>query len=122
MERIIRNEIVSHMKSNNLFAEERHGFIAGNSCTTQLLEFMEEITEALDRRDDVDVIYLDFAKAFDKVPHQRLLAKPTSRSGTSCPVDSNVFCGELRLLRLGASNKWNSTGQYTRPCALPHLH
>ena len=36
---------------------------------------MEEITEALDRGDDVDVIYLDFAKAFDKVPHQRLLAK-----------------------------------------------
>ena len=75
MERIIRNEIVSHMESNNLFVEEQHGFIAGKSCTTQLLEFMEEITEALDRGDDVDVIYLDFAKAFDKVPHQRLLAK-----------------------------------------------
>ena len=75
MERINRNEIVSHMESNNLFAEEQHGFIAGRSCTTQLLEFMEEITEALDRGDDVDVIYLDFAKAFDKVPHQRLLAK-----------------------------------------------
>ena len=75
MERIIRNEIVSHMESNNLFSEEQHGFIAGRSCTTQLLEFMEEITEAVDRGDDVDVIYLDFAKAFDKVPHQRLLAK-----------------------------------------------
>ena len=75
MERIIRNEIVSHMESNNLFAEEHYGFIAGRSCTTQLLEFMEEITEALDRGDDVDVIYLDFAKAFDKIPHQRLLAK-----------------------------------------------
>ena len=75
MERIIRNEIASHMESSNLFAEEQHGFIAGRSCTTQLLEFMEEIIEALDKGDDVDVIYLDFAKAFDKVPHQRLLAK-----------------------------------------------
>ena len=75
MERIIRNEIVSHMESNNLFVEVQHGFIAGRSCTTQLLEFMEEITETLDRGDNVDVIYLDFAKAFDKVPHQRLLAK-----------------------------------------------
>ena len=75
LERIIRNEIVNHMESNNLFAEEQHGFIAGRSCTTQLLEFMEEITEAIDSGDSVDVIYLDFAKAFDKVPHQRLLAK-----------------------------------------------
>ena len=75
LERIIRNEIVNHMESNNLFAEEQHGFVAGRSCTTQLLEFMEEITEAIDRGDSVDVIYLDFAKAFDKVPHQRLLAK-----------------------------------------------
>ena len=36
---------------------------------------MEEITQAFDRGEDVDVIYLDFAKAFDKVPHQRLLQK-----------------------------------------------
>ena len=72
LERIIKNEMVTHTGSNNLFEEEQHGFITGRSCTSQLLEFMEEIMEALDRRDDVDVIYLDFAK----VPHQRLLAKP----------------------------------------------
>ena len=75
LERIIRNEIVNHMESNNLFAEEQHGFVAGRSCAIQLLEFMEEITEATDRGDSEGVIYLDFAKAFDKVPHQRLLAK-----------------------------------------------
>ena len=75
MERIIRNEIFSHMEPNNLFAEEQHGFIGGRSCTTQLLEFMEVISDAVDRGDDVDNIYLDFAKAFDKVRHQRLLAK-----------------------------------------------
>ena len=75
MERIIGNKIVDHMESNNLFAKEQHGFRAGRSCTTQLLEFMEEVIEAIDRGAGVDVIYLDFAKAFDKVPHKRLLSK-----------------------------------------------
>jgi hypothetical protein len=45
------------------------------SCTTNLLEFMEKITEAADRGEPIDVIYLDFAKAFDKVPRERLLKK-----------------------------------------------
>ena len=38
----------------------------------QLLELMEELTEALDSNEDDDIIYLDFAKAFDNVPHKRL--------------------------------------------------
>ena len=75
MERIIRNMIVDHMESNNLFAKQQHGVRAGRSCTTQLLEFMEEVTEAIDRGEEVDGIYLDFAKAFDKVPHKRLISR-----------------------------------------------
>ena len=75
MERLIRDEIVNHMKQNQLFSKSQHGFLAGRPCTTQLLEFLEDITTALDQGDDVDVIYLDFCKAFDKVPHKRLLKK-----------------------------------------------
>ena len=63
------------MTSNNLFSKAQHGFIAGRSCVTQPLEFMEDITEAIDSGKEVDVIYLDFCKAFDKVPHKRLLMK-----------------------------------------------
>ena len=63
------------MKSNNLFANEQHGFEAGRACSTQLLEFMKGITEAIDIGEEVEVIYLDFAKAFDKVPHKRLPSK-----------------------------------------------
>ena len=63
------------MGTNNLFTDAQHGFISGRSCTTQLLEFMEEITLSLGKGEDVDIIYLDFAKAFDKVPHRRLLKK-----------------------------------------------
>ena len=63
------------MTNNNLFSKAQHGFIAGRSCVTQLLEFMEDITEAIDSGKEVDLIYLDFCKAFDKVPHKRLLIK-----------------------------------------------
>ena len=42
---------------------------------SQLLEFLEDITQAIDNGEDVDVVYLDFCKAFDKVPHKRLLKK-----------------------------------------------
>ena len=61
------------MTRNNFFSSEQHGFIKGKSCTTQLLEFLEDLTEILDEGKDVDVIYLDLCKAFDKVPHRRLL-------------------------------------------------
>lgn len=73
MERIIRNALVDHMNSNAFFNKNQHGFTKGKSCVTQLLEFMEDITAAIDQGKDVDVIYLDFAKAFDKVPHKRLI-------------------------------------------------
>ena len=75
LERIIRNEIVNHMTENNLFTTCQHGFIAGKSCTTQPLEYNEDITQVLDNGNGVDIIYLDFQKAFDKVPHKRLLKK-----------------------------------------------
>ena len=75
LERIIRDKIVNHMTDNNLFAKSQHGFLAGKSCVTQLLEFLEDVTTALDRGEDVDVIYLDLSKAFDRVPHKRLLKR-----------------------------------------------
>ena len=67
--------LVDHMTKNNLFSKSQHGFISGRSCITQLLEFIEDVSEAVVNGEDVDVIYLDFKKAFDKVPHKRLLQK-----------------------------------------------
>src|SRR5215469_16679454 len=55
--------------------DSQHGFTSGRSCLTNLLDFMEEVTEKLDEGIPVDIVYLDFAKAFDKVPHARLLRK-----------------------------------------------
>ena len=52
-----------------------HGFLKARSCLTNLLCFFEEVTKWVDDGSPVDVIYLDFQKAFDKVPHQRLILK-----------------------------------------------
>jgi len=63
------------MLTNSLFSPSQHGFIAGRSCTTQLLTAMDNWTQSLDNGFPVDIIYLDFRKAFDSVPHDRLLVK-----------------------------------------------
>ena len=53
----------------------QHGFLKTRSCLTNFLCFFEEITKWVDDGSPVDVVYLDFKKSFDKVPHQRLLLK-----------------------------------------------
>ena len=53
----------------------QHGFLKARSCLTNVLCFLEEITKWVDEGSPVDIIYLDFQKAFDKVPHQRLKLK-----------------------------------------------
>ena len=55
--------------------DSQHGFTPGKSCLTNLLSFYNKVFEAVDRDENYDVVYLDFSKAFDKVPHQRLLRK-----------------------------------------------
>lgn len=74
-EKITRDKIVKHLEENGLLHKDQHGFRGGRSCTTQLLEVMEIWTKWLDLGLPWDVIYTDFSKAFDSVPHQRLLNK-----------------------------------------------
>ena len=60
---------------HKLINTSQHGFLKARSCLTNLLCFLEEITKWVDDRSPVDVVYLDFQKAFDKVPHKKLLLK-----------------------------------------------
>ena len=52
--------------------DSQHGFTRGYSCLTNRLQFFDEVSSKID---EVDIIYLDFAKAFDKVPYQSLFKK-----------------------------------------------
>ena len=60
------------MVSNQLFTTKQHDFISGRPFTTQLLTPLNDCSESLDKGHFVDVIYLDFCKAFNVVPHVRL--------------------------------------------------
>ena len=75
MESILRDAIVLHLSQNNLIRPSQHGFMARKSCVTNLLEYLEELGNLVDKGHAVDIVYLDFAKAFDKVPHRRLIMK-----------------------------------------------
>jgi hypothetical protein len=75
LESIVRDSIVEHMKENSLYAKCQHGFRSHRSCITQLLEVMEDFTKALDEGEWIDVLYLDFRKAFDSVSHPKLINK-----------------------------------------------
>ena len=75
LETIIRDHMMDFLVKHKLINTSQHGFLKARSCLTNLLCFFEEITKWVDDGSPVDVIYLDFQKAFDKVPHQRLILK-----------------------------------------------
>ena len=74
-ERVIRNSLVVFLEENNVLTSNQHGFRKKRSCLTQLLGHVDNILKSLNSGNEVDVIYLDYAKAFDKVDHNILLAK-----------------------------------------------
>ena len=74
-ERIVRDRLVHFLEQNNLLNSFQHGFRHGHSCLSELLVHFNDILTDLNQGNDVDVIYLDFAKAFDKVDHKVLLKK-----------------------------------------------
>ena len=67
--------MVEALESAGLISKDQHGFTTGKSCSTQLLEIMEIWTKWWDLGLQWDVVYTDFSKAFDSVPHNRLLNK-----------------------------------------------
>ena len=75
LETIIRDHMMDFLIKHKLINPSQHGFLKARSCLTNLLCFFEEITKRVDEGSPVDVIYLDFQKAFDKVPHQRIILK-----------------------------------------------
>ena len=75
LESFIRDSIQDFFENLGLYSKCQHGFRKKKSCTTQLLEVMEDFSKLFDKNENFDVIYLDFKKAFDSVPHHRLVKK-----------------------------------------------
>jgi hypothetical protein len=74
-ERIIVDHVMAYISKFNLISRHQHGFMPKLSTVTNLLEYVDIVSNGLNHGNSVDVIYLDFAKAFDRVPHQRLILK-----------------------------------------------
>ena len=86
MESIVKDNIVRYLNEGQLLIDSQHGFLSGRSCLTNLLEFFDDVTRGLDKGDKIDVVYLDFSKAFDKVPHNKLLNKVAELG-----INGNIF-------------------------------
>ena len=68
MEQIISGAIMDQLKVNEGFTPSQHGFTNGRSCLTNLISVYDKVTCLVDEGKAVDVVYLDFSKAFDTVP------------------------------------------------------
>ena len=75
MEHIVFKHIMTHCEHFDRLTEVQHGFRRQRSCESQLLETVDDLAFHIDQGNQVDVVVLDFRKAFDTVPHQRLLSK-----------------------------------------------
>ena len=70
-ERIIRKHIVEHLTQHDLLSAHQHGFVMKRSYQTSLMESIEDWTTIMDQGCGMEIVYLDFQKAFDSLPHQR---------------------------------------------------
>jgi retron-type reverse transcriptase len=66
---------MKYFLDNNLFSQHQYGFVKNRSVNVQLLKVVDDWSAILDQGSQVGIIYTDFEKAFDKVPHRRLLSK-----------------------------------------------
>ena len=71
LERIVSNDLSNHLFMYNILSRNRHGFLPGRSCTTQISKLYHDWSSILNKRCPlrVDAFFLDWSRAFDKVPH-----------------------------------------------------
>lgn len=110
-EMIIKDALVSHLDKFSLLLDSQHGFRRGRSCLSNLLTFLDQITCWLDNGLGADAIFLDFAKAFDKVPHKRLIEKLHGHGVTGAALEWIKDWLQNRIQRVviqGESSAWRS--------------
>jgi hypothetical protein len=110
LESLIRDDIVQHLKENKLLSNKQFGFMKGRSTTLQLLKVLDDWTKILDSGDLIDIIYTDFQKAFDTVPHQRMIHKIKAYGigGNVIKWISSFLTGRKQRVRVkGRSSIWS---------------
>ena len=128
MEHIVLSQLNDHLSRNNILSSLQHGFRARLSCETQLVLTFHDWANILNQRGQVDALFLDFSKAFDKVSHEKLLHKICQygiNGRTHAWISAflkkpfPVCCSEWCTFLFCASHFWRTTG--LRPRAHPFL-
>ena len=101
MESLIKDGLKVFLEKKGTITSYQHGFMQGRSCLTNLLETLESWTQALDEEFGIDVLYLDYRKAFDSVPHKRLLEKLKTYGLRGNLLQWIQSFLEARLMRVG---------------------
>ena len=105
LEHIICKHMLNHLENNKIISPLQHGFRNGHSCESQLILAMHDIMQNFDSKQQTDLVILYFSKAFDTVPHKKLLFK-LSKYGTLVILTSGFslsWCSESNKLLLKGS-------------------
>ncbi|KAK4830744.1 hypothetical protein QYF61_013194 [Mycteria americana] len=109
MEQIILSAIKGHVEDNQGIKPSQHGFRKGRSCLTNLISFYDKVTRLMDEGKAVDIVYLDFSKAFDMVSHSILLEKLAAHGLEMCTLSwvKNWLDGQAqRVVVNGVYSSW----------------
>ncbi|CAM4547794.1 unnamed protein product [Caretta caretta] len=109
MEQVLKESILKHLHERKVIRNSQHGFTKGSSCLTNLIAFYDEITGSVDEGKAVDVLYLDFSKAFDTASHSILVSKLRKYGLDECTirwVESWRDCRAQRVVINGSMSSW----------------
>ncbi|CAM5112964.1 unnamed protein product [Eretmochelys imbricata] len=109
MEQVLKESIQKHLEERKVIRNSQHGFTKGKSCLTNLIVFYDEITGPVDKGKAVDMLFLDFSKAFDTVSHS-ILASKLEKYGldawTIRWIESWLDCRAQRVVINGSMSSW----------------
>ena len=122
MEHVLCSHLSKHLEINNILTPHQHGFRKGFSSETQLISVLDDWLSSLDKQTRTDVLSIDFSKAFDSVPHQRLLPKLNyyGITGDSLSHAKSVKHKAMRILGLLRRN-FSGSSQYFKTQAYNSL-
>ncbi|CAM4717779.1 unnamed protein product [Lepidochelys kempii] len=109
MEQVLKESILKHLHERKVIRNSQHGFTKGRSCLTNLIAFYDEITGSVDEGKAVDVLFLDFSKAFDTVSHSILVSKLRKYGLDECTirwVESWLDWRAQRVVINGSMSSW----------------
>ncbi|CAM5112066.1 unnamed protein product [Natator depressus] len=109
MEQVLKESILKHLEERKVIRNSQHGFPKGKSCLTNLIAFYDEITGSVDEGKAVDMLFLDFSKAFDTVSHSILVSKLKKYGLDGCTtrwVESWLDCRAQWVVINGSISSW----------------